>query len=500
MKTLINKFNSLSIFKRLFLAFSTSIGFLFLISIYAIFLHHSETSLQYIKSDHAGLLKNLSISMEDNLITKDYADIEEIFHGTISLPNIQQITLLNSEKEVVFSLRKEQGETIAHYKSSAESIPLVNKSDETIAVHQSHIDFLEPVGSVTRLGWIYMTTDIRDFRKNNLSLLAKQLLFGLLAFVFSMILIYYITRGILSSIRQIELFSNQIAEGNFESRISSNRHDELGKLTHSLNLMAEKLKKTEKERDLAQEVLKQQQSAMIFQSKMTALGEMAGGVAHEINTPLAFVLFSSEQLEEILSDIEFSNAKKTHALQIINKIQIMTEKISKIINSMRMLTKNTNESPFAQYNLSDIIEDTILLCNERFKNQNIDFSIKAPDKPILAFGNAVQISQIVLNLLNNAFDECIKKNVDNRWIRVLIETTENDITISVMDSGTGIASNILEKIFQPFFTTKDVGKGTGLGLSISRTIAEKHNGRLYYNPSTANTCFVLQLPNQNFPG
>jgi C4-dicarboxylate-specific signal transduction histidine kinase len=103
-----------------------------------------------------------------------------------------------------------------------------------------------------------------------------------------------------------------------------------------------------------------------------------------------------------------------------------------------------------------------------------------------------QLSQVLLNLLSNAFDAV--SALSEKWVRLTVTQEEQKLIIKVIDSGNGIPSDIAEKIMQPFFTTKVIGKGTGLGLSISRGIIESHEGALFYDPSEKNTTFVIELP------
>ncbi len=108
---------------------------------------------------------------------------------------------------------------------------------------------------------------------------------------------------------------------------------------------------------------------------------------------------------------------------------------------------------------------------------------------------AEQISQVLLNLLNNAFDAVMDGPPDKRrWVRVDIDLTGENVQLKVTDCGDGISAEVQMKLMQPFFTTKGTGKGTGLGLSISKGIVEKHGGQLFYNRESKNTCFVISLP------
>jgi len=104
----------------------------------------------------------------------------------------------------------------------------------------------------------------------------------------------------------------------------------------------------------------------------------------------------------------------------------------------------------------------------------------------------VQLSQVLLNLLTNAFDEVLSKK--EMWVKISVENLEERLVMKVTDSGTGIPKAVQEKIFLPFFTTKDVGKGTGLGLSLSRSIVNRHHGDFFIDNESLNTCFVVSIP------
>src|SRR6185437_13319988 len=133
----------------------------------------------------------------------------------------------------------------------------------------------------------------------------------------------------------------------------------------------------------------------------------------------------------------------------------------------------------------DVIDGALSLCAEKIKHNGVQMRL-APAQPELAIScRHVQISQIILNLVSNACDAI--RDSDEKWIRIEWVEAGCDVLISVTDSGKGIPPEIREKIFQPFFTTKDIGKGTGLGLSISVGIARAHRGELTIDSSCANT-------------
>ncbi len=132
------------------------------------------------------------------------------------------------------------------------------------------------------------------------------------------------------------------------------------------------------------------------------------------------------------------------------------------------------------------------LCAERFKNNGVQIDAKGICDTTV-FCRETQISQVILNLLNNAFDAT--QEFEQRWIKIAAEVTPNSmVQISVTDSGKGIAKEHQDKIMLPFFTTKALGKGTGLGLSISLGIMEANKGKIYLDKTCTNTRFILELP------
>jgi signal transduction histidine kinase len=122
----------------------------------------------------------------------------------------------------------------------------------------------------------------------------------------------------------------------------------------------------------------------------------------------------------------------------------------------------------------------------------VNLRVEVPNMNLMLECRPTQISQIILNFLNNSFDAVGK--LPEKWIEVSVEELTNEIKIQVTDSGAGIDKSLENKIGQPFFTTKEPGKGTGLGLSVSRGLAEKHEGKIYLDKNCPNTRFVLLVP------
>jgi C4-dicarboxylate-specific signal transduction histidine kinase len=255
--------------------------------------------------------------------------------------------------------------------------------------------------------------------------------------------------------------------------------------------LEEAVKKVKEEKRKIEELhnqLEEQRARAFASAKFAALGEMASGITHEINNPLTAINLHSQNLKFLL---EKENIDPKEAIDKVELVAKTVHRIARIVESMSTISREGSQDSMKNEPVLRIVEDTTTFCAERFRANRIDFRIKVPASISLNC-RAVQISQLFLNLLNNSFDAI--ESMPEKWIELEAREEGKKIIISVTDSGKGINENLREKIFRPFFTTKPAGKGTGLGLSLSSKIAEDHHGRLYLDPSSSHTRFVLELP------
>lgn len=237
------------------------------------------------------------------------------------------------------------------------------------------------------------------------------------------------------------------------------------------------------------EKLQESQQKLIQASKMSALGEMAGGVAHEINTPLATLTLHVDILDRALKNgkVDLDMLKRSNDIN-----RRITERIAKTVAGLRNFSRDGSRDPFVPKSMAELISETAALCEERMKNHGVTFILPEVGSDIMVDCRSVEISQVLLNLLNNAYDAVQARG--EKWIKVGLELDGSDVLLSVTDSGPGISEEVQARLFQPFFTTKEVGKGTGLGLSISIGIVDAHKGALSYDRTCPNTKFVVRLP------
>lgn len=233
------------------------------------------------------------------------------------------------------------------------------------------------------------------------------------------------------------------------------------------------------------------QQKLINASKITALGEMAAGVAHEINNPLGSIILRSNQIRRAVEREEISSE---FLLDVISTIESTGARIKQIVEGLQNFSRSGDEVLSSSKKLKDLFNEVLILCRERYVKNSIDFTISDIPDDIEIHCNAAQMSQVILGILNNAYHAVKQEDPELRWIKISIEEKEDIVELQFTDSGKGVPEDFKEKIFQPFFTTKDVGEGTGLGLSIAMGIVKNHRGFLYLDESNKNTCFTLELP------
>jgi signal transduction histidine kinase len=145
--------------------------------------------------------------------------------------------------------------------------------------------------------------------------------------------------------------------------------------------------------------------------------------------------------------------------------------------------------------VKSLLSDIVTLSQSKFVSKGIDFLHPESFEDIRLNCNAVEVSQILLNFLNNAMDAV--SELKEKWVRLDFKIEKSSVKVLVIDSGVGIPEDQQEKIFEAFYTTKAIGKGTGLGLSLCRSFAENNKAKVYIDSKSPNTCFVLELPKES---
>jgi two-component system, NtrC family, sensor kinase len=263
-------------------------------------------------------------------------------------------------------------------------------------------------------------------------------------------------------------------------------------------------------------------ATLIQNEKLASIGLLSAGVAHEINNPLSFVSNNLAVLQRdslaimemvravdaardrLPADLARVWAEKAEELdlpyvesnlaRLLARTRDGVERVSRIVQSLRGMAR-TDAPRRHDVNLVDLIDGSLEIIRGKFKRSGIEVTQEHESPPIVSCVST-QISQVLLNLLVNAFQAVEAARSEGGVIAIRSRRIGNELEIAIEDNGPGIPADVLARIFDPFFTTKDVGEGTGLGLSISHSIVTGHGGRIEVdgNGRLGGACFRVYLP------
>jgi two-component system, NtrC family, sensor kinase len=350
-------------------------------------------------------------------------------------------------------------------------------------------------------------------------------------FLIAILVGFWLARNISKPVLALREAARLVGEGDLEQRVKKSTRDEIGDLTEAFNKMVEDLAKARVELKQANislasinealkasmDNLKEAQEQLLQAEKMASLGQLTAGIAHEINNPINFVSANIAPLKEDLRDIlqvlicydkiikekfletDFLEVVKLkeeikYDLTIMEVTKLLTgiedgaRRTSEIVRGLRNFSR-IDQNVFKKTNLNECLESTLTLLHSSYKNK-IEIVKKYGDLPdVDCFPG--QINQVLMNILSNAIQaipEAGKIFISTRIVGDMVK-------ISIKDTGSGMTEDVRKKIYDPFFTTKEVGKGTGLGLYISYGIIEKHNGKMeVFTKVGEGTEFVITMP------
>ena len=240
-----------------------------------------------------------------------------------------------------------------------------------------------------------------------------------------------------------------------------------------------------REKNRLLEKLKESEAQLIQSSKLAAVGVLAAGIAHELNSPLGSVKLG---LEYALKNLQHSPKR---CLTMLEMAKSGLESSQEIVNKLLHYCRE-GSLDHGDFSINDVVQDAAGFLRHHLEQDGISLSLElGPDQKVI--GNKNEIQQILSNLITNARD-ALTGGTHSAEVRIRTSCTGQTVKLDVIDQGPGVNEEIEGRIFDPFFTTKPLGEGTGLGLGISRQIAEKHGGTLQLLPSEQGAHFRLTLP------
>ncbi|MFW2551830.1 ATP-binding protein [Aliarcobacter butzleri] len=350
---------------------------------------------------------------------------------------------------------------------------------------------------------------IMDENKFEIKDSIRALINELSTVTFAMIVLVIIIALFMSSylskkIDDILIGTKKFANNELDYRIKVTSTDEIGQLENSFNEMAGKIEKlisqekklnTELEEKVIVETSKQkeQEQLLIQQTRLAAMGEMIGNIAHQWRQPL-------NALGLILQNLKFSyeigELDEKMIDKSVKKATLLTENMSKTIDDFRNFFRPNKAKE--NFKINEGITKAVELIESTFEHNNIKLEKDFVSSEIEFFGFANEFSQVILNLLTNAKDAILENKIENPLIIIQTKIDDEYIYISIKDNGLGIKDEIINKIFEPYFTTKDEGKGTGIGLYMSKIIIENNmNGKIEVKNEQNGANVIIKLPIKN---
>jgi len=305
--------------------------------------------------------------------------------------------------------------------------------------------------------------------------------------------------------------TDQISKGDLTKTVEITRSDEIGLLAKSFNRMIESIKQSKDEieeynRTLEDKIiertqeLEDAQQQLVQTEKLAGIGQLAAGVAHELNNPLGGILgyaqFTLEKMEK--RDVRSLDEKDYKSFKrYIKDIETQSRRCKAIVQNLLRFSRSSNKIEFQEIDINQIILETFTFVEHQFVMKQVELSKDLDPTIPPVKGNPGQLQQVFTNMLINglhASESGTEMVVSTRFLPPLGEFP-GTIEINFTDQGSGINEQDIKKIFEPFFTTKEVGKGTGLGLSVSYGIIKDHYGEIKVTSSpNKGTTFTVMIP------
>ena len=485
--------------------------------------------LKSYESQVENLANSVALGVQIALNEDNYEGVKTAMEYVKGKPDLMFVSLLQTdtvwnETHTQFKINEHIFKT---YPEEAHATTQITTNDSAIIKRS-------PFKSSLMSGTVLLAFSTHEINENKKEIRNTSLLVGISILLVAMIISFWLSRSISKPVEALSKAVKKVGEGDLTQVINNYTNDEVGALTSMFNKMVADLSKTREalkssNQNLSKsntalnetvENLKATQAQLIQSEKMASLGELTAGIAHEIQNPLNFInnfsdvnneLIEEYKTERIKLNVEEQNALLNDVIANNEKIIFHGKRADDIVKGMLQhsrQTKGTKEPTDINALSDEFLRLSYHGLRAKDKNFNADFKTDF-DESIGKINIVPQdIGRVLLNLFNNAFyavnEKSRRSTVDSPQLTnnykplVSIQTKKQDdkIEVKVSDNGNGIPQSIIDKIFQPFFTTKPTGQGTGLGLSLAYDIITKqHSGTIKVeSKENEGTTFIINLP------
>ena len=395
-------------------------------------------------------------------------------------------TIFQKDLRISTNVRREDGERAIGTRVSEEvydqvlikGLPWIERA---FVVNDWYITAYEPIRNISGsiIGILYvgiLEEKFSDLRSNTIWIFLGITLAGIfVAFGVS----YLLALNILSPLKFLVFASKKLAEGEFTQKVPITSRDMIGELGKTFNSMVDSLR----ERD--ERIKNYTQQKIMESERLATVGQLAAGVAHELNNPLGGVLMYSHLLLENMKEDDPQR-------QNLEKIVTQANRCKGIVKGLLDFSRQT-EPKMEPSEINELLNTALSLVENQAVFHNITVTKDLTPSLPAVMADGQQIQQVFINIFLNAAEAM--KGKGNLSIHTKTADDENFVQVEITDTGCGIAEELIERLFEPFFTTKEVGRGTGLGLSISYGIIQGHGGTINVKSKVGKgTTFIIRFP------
>jgi two-component system NtrC family sensor kinase len=484
----------------------------------------SQQMIEKTEEEAFNLSETIRLSIRNAMIKDRRDEYQRIIDDVAQRKGITEVRIFNKQGEITVSSDKTRVGTVVDKQAEAcygchregEAKVLLPSDSKTRVYHTekgSLLGLINPIYNESScypchptttnvLGVLDTTISLEGFEKEKAQIYKQMLFSGIVSVILlSLLISLLLTRFVNRPIDKLLAATKTAAHGDLNQTVGIRSHDELGELSDSFNNMISELKRSRdaiegwtqtlehRVQERTQE-LQQVQDQLIRAGKMAALGELAAGVAHEINNPLTGVLtFSSLMLKKV----DENHPWKKDLENIVQQTTRCRNIVRGLLDFARQRKPDKKE-----WNIHTLIDRTITLVENQARFQNIKIIKEFKANIPMLFVDGDQVQQVFMNIIINAAD-AMAGNGGTLTIKTNVK--DGMAEVSLTDTGRGMAKEHLSKLFTPFFTTKEIGKGTGLGLAISYGIIQSHNGEIEVESEVGKgSTFRIKLPIENLNG
>ncbi|SYZ72475.1 putative signal transduction histidine kinase [Candidatus Zixiibacteriota bacterium] len=480
----------------------------------------NEIYHQELEKRGRALAANLAYNAEYGVILESKEELENLIKGVALSDDIVYVKIVASDGRVLAEIGRNLTEKAALVPNQSDA----EQSDSALFSHylyrsEAGDDFIElrhqvrtmrkeiskeNLGAVAvnhtsgsvyeKIGEVRIGLTLANLNREVSKSQTAAILLTLMVVLSAIIIMTAFVRIIVRPIESLAEITDKISKGDLSKTVDITWKDEIGMLAMSFNRMIASLKKSQQEiedynRTLEEKIIERTcelegaQAQLIQSEKMAAIGQLAAGVAHELNNPLGGILGYAQFALEKIENKEIHDLKPKDMesyKRYLRDIETQSRRCKAIVQNLLKFSRTSQTVEFLELDINQVLEETLtfidhqLMMNQVALRKTIDRNIPKTQ------GNPGQLQQVFTNIIINAMHASKPGSeiaISTRFLPPLGEFA-GAVEVAVADQGTGISEENLKKIFEPFFTTKEVGKGTGLGLSVSYGIIKEHGGEI----------------------